>query len=177
MITLQPRRNGPPRPELLEVLESCHERIRRFSGLAGQLARATRETPDSEIADAARSIRDYFAIAFPLHGLDEDLSLIPRLRGADPALDAALDRIEPDHRVLDASVERLVAICGELAAAPATLDAHRESLASVARDLAARLADHLAHEEATLLPAVETRLAPHHSEILAEIRARRAPRE
>lgn len=173
MITLKPRSDSPARPELLDVLEKCHGRMREFSGLAVRLA-AAKDAPAEEIADAARSVHRYFTVAFPLHGEDEEKSLLPRLRGADAAVDEALARIEPEHRILDALVEKVVGICARLKDEPRAHDAVRGELEPAAEALAARLSEHLALEEASFFPAIERLLVPvHGATILAEMRARR----
>src|SRR5688500_10721731 len=81
VIPLRPK--GPVRPELIELLAACHERMRRFVRVAQSVADASPTVPATEVADAAASVHRYFTVAFPLHGIDEEASLIPRLRGRD----------------------------------------------------------------------------------------------
>jgi hypothetical protein len=79
---------GAPRPAAgaVELLLECHERIRHFARLALKLA-GTRDLPPAEVAEAAAAVRRYFAEALPLHAADEEESMMPRLRGRDPAVE------------------------------------------------------------------------------------------
>jgi hypothetical protein len=99
----------------MELLESCHGRMRDFTALAYRLSSAASSTPREEIADVARSIQHYFESSFPAHSLDEEQSLIPRLRALDPAIGEALARIEPEHRELDTVVGTVCRLCATLA--------------------------------------------------------------
>src|SRR5690348_4599251 len=80
----------------VELLLECHERIRTFIALA----RAAGEKPDApaaEIADACTRVERYFSKALPLHVLDEELSVLPRLRGSSPDVDRVLHDMESQH--------------------------------------------------------------------------------
>jgi hypothetical protein len=94
---------------VIEALVACHERIRRFSGLACRLATAERVQPGAP-ADAARDLVRYFATALPLHVTDEDLSITPRLRAMtlSPAVCEALRTMTAQHVEIDRLLEQLV---------------------------------------------------------------------
>ena len=153
-------RRGEGGDVVAQLLE-CHGRIRAQLALAARLAAAP-GAPD--LADAAARVRRYFADALPRHVADEDEELIPRLRGRDPALDAALATMHRDHAGHDAAVARLVAACDAL---------DLPAIAAAAAALDALLTPHLALEEATIFPAIRALPAADHAAIAAAMRARR----
>ena len=63
----------------LELLLGCHQRIRNFTQLASRVA-SGEPASDADVADAARRVHRYHAIALPLHQADEE----QRLRKSDP---------------------------------------------------------------------------------------------
>ena len=74
----------------VELLLGCHARIRTFTALAARLSSAE-PAPEADVAEAARRVRRYHAVALPLHEMDEELSIAPRLqRGAPAELGEAL---------------------------------------------------------------------------------------
>ena len=161
----------PPEDTVVAALEACHERIRRFGGLAERVA--VEAATDAERAEAAAAVVRYFAVALPLHAADEDRSLAPRLVGRDAALDAALARMTADHAEHAAVLDPVVALCRQLAAAPATHAALAPTLAPAAAAMVAAFAAHLALEEAIVFPAVAALPAAVQRELRAEMLARR----
>ena len=171
MIEIGSRRPAPQ--GAVDLLLDCHTRIRTFSRLASRIAEA-RGVAEEEIADSAARVRRYFSVALPLHVADEEESILPRLVGRDPALDAALARMEAEHDGHDEDVGRLIALCGALADAPASLSDLREDLGGVAARLVRAFDEHLRAEEEAVFPALRRLLPPAEREaIFAEIRARR----
>lgn len=168
---------GTPRPseDVVDLLLECHARIRSFSELAVRLGEAASPSP-AEVADAAARVHRYFAEALPLHARDEEESLLPRLAGRDPGVDAALVTMHADHVGHGAVLDPVLALCAELAAAPERHAELAPALARAARLLGAHFEAHLASEEATVFPAI-ARLLPDEERrrIVAELRARRAP--
>jgi iron-sulfur cluster repair protein YtfE (RIC family) len=166
---------GAPRPSegIVELLLECHARIRSFSDLAVRLGEAPAPSP-AEVADAAARVRRYFAEALPLHARDEEESLLPRLAGRDPAVDAALVTMHREHEEHGALLDPVLALCAELAAAPERRPAVAADLARAARPLRAHFEAHLASEEATIFPAV-ARVVPEDDRrrMVEELRARR----
>lgn len=160
--------------DLVGLLGECHVRIRKFTALARQLAAAT-DLPAAEVADAATAVRRYFAEALPLHVADEDLSIVPRLRGRDAAVDAALAAMSEEHVAHEPALARLIALCDALAAAPASLPQVAGELAEVAAGLEASLRAHLEGEERVIFPALRALPAADRAAIVRELRARRAP--
>ncbi len=156
------------------LLLECHQRIRTFAALASRLAAAADAGPD-EVRDAAQRVRRYFAEALPLHAEDEEESILPRLRGRDPALDEALATMAREHREHEAPLARVRAACRTLERDPAALPRVAGPLAAAAAELAAHFDQHLAREEAVIFPAMRRLLpASDDAAVVREMRARRA---
>jgi len=163
----------PPPAGALELLLECHQRIRAFVALARKLATA-RHPAAGEVVEAAGGVRRYFAEALPLHAADEEESMVPRLRGRDPALDGALSVMRREHADHGRRVERVVALCAELAASPERHSALAGRLAEAAEQLERHFAAHLALEEEAIFPALKRALDPAaDARMVAEMRARR----
>ena len=166
-----PRR--PADDEPITLLTACHTRIRSFTGLALRLGEAS-GLAASDVVDAAERVRRYFGEALPLHAQDEEESLAPRLRGRDPALDRALERMAREHLEHGPLLARLIALCVRLEGEPSAHDAVRAELAAVATALSEAMEAHLAAEERDIFPALATALdPPTRARIASEIRARR----
>ncbi len=168
-------RIGSPRPAegIVDLLLDCHARIRSFSQLAVRLGEASGPTP-AEVTDAAAQVRRYFLEALPLHARDEEESIIPRLQGREPAVDADLAAMAREHREHDAPLAVLLEACAQLARDPG----RRAELAAVVRratwDLARHFEVHLVREEAVVFPAMRRLLdAAADGEVVKEIRLRR----
>lgn len=163
-------------PDVVDALIECHERIRRFSAMAVKLAQSPGEEP-ALVSDAASRVHRYFDVALPLHTVDEDESILPRLiERAGDTVRAALETMRAEHREIDAALDEL---------RPRWLDIARDP-ARVADDLATLLARsealfraferHLAAEESTILPAIRQHFTPEeHAAVRREMQARRMP--
>jgi iron-sulfur cluster repair protein YtfE (RIC family) len=165
---------GKPRTAhgIEDMLLECHERIRSFTALALRLA-GPEPAPPSEVADAAERVSRYFTKALPLHALDEEESLLPRLRGHDPAVDRELDAMHAEHAAHGPLLDRVVALCDALHADPGRRAELAPALREVAGALERHFVDHLGREEAVIFPAL-ARLAPElRAQMVAELRARR----
>jgi hemerythrin-like domain-containing protein len=85
------------------MLGDCHRRIERFLAVLVKLASEWRGAAlgEQERAALSASLR-YFREAAPKHTADEEESLFPRMRAADPegarAVFACLDALENEHR-------------------------------------------------------------------------------
>jgi iron-sulfur cluster repair protein YtfE (RIC family) len=155
------------------LLLECHDRIRAFVALAKRLA-ADAGGVARAVADAAGQVRRYFTEALPLHALDEELSIVPRLRGRDAQVDAELETMIGEHRAHERPLAGVLAACEEVARAPERLDAVRADLASAAAELERHFDEHLAREERVIFPAMARLLDPSLDQaIVREIRARR----
>src|SRR5262245_13477398 len=82
--------------DLVDLLLDCHRRIRRFASTARHLADADAVT-DAEAREASAATARYFTVALPLHVRDEEDSIVPRLLGRDPQVDAALREMSRQH--------------------------------------------------------------------------------
>ena len=137
----------------LEMLDGCHDRVRRNCALAARIAEhLERRGADEEAAAAARSVLRYFELAARNHHMDEEHDLFPALLSAAdakerPAVQALVDRLLVEHAML-----------GELWH---DMRAHLELVAegrdaripeALAREFAAAYERHIAFEEAELLP-------------------------
>jgi hemerythrin-like domain-containing protein len=162
------------RPDtLVGRLLDCHDRIRRFSELAVRMG-AAQPIEGEELRDAARDVRRYFVEALPLHVADEEQSLLPRLGGRDPELDAALERMEREHELHEPLVDELITICERLQRSTDPALESRVRLVELGAELAGELARHLEEEESIVFPAIERWLpAREQAEIVAEMAKRR----
>jgi hemerythrin-like domain-containing protein len=158
--------------EPLALLEACHGRIRRFLSLARAVGE--RELPPAEAPEVAGRVVRYFRVAFPLHREDEDRSLLPRLMGREPAVDAALERMRAEHPVVDGQLEPLVQLCEAVQREQGATEARRGALVAMAPEIERAFEAHLLHEEQVLFPAARRILSPEEQVTLrAELRARR----
>jgi hypothetical protein len=171
------RRASPPPAEgeldrLTRAILDCHERIRRFCGLGLALARHT-GAPE-EARAAAGQIRRYFADSLPRHTSDEDESLMPRLVGRDPALDAALALMAGDHERHEPLRVQLVELCASVEGDSLGLGDRREDLHRLTAAFEGCLLPHLAFEERVVVPAMALLGPDDLRSIGDEMRARRA---
>lgn len=161
------------RETLTELLLACHERIRGFSRIACALAERD-DLPEAEVIDAVERCTRYFAEALPLHVRDEEDSVLPRLRGLRPELDAALDAMRAEHADHEPGLRALLEALAALRDAPGEARA-RARLREVALPLGQELEQHLQAEEARVFPAMRELLSPEaEREAIAELRARRS---
>ena len=160
---------------IAELLLECHQRIRSFVERAARLAAAS-NAPETQISDAAGRVLRYFEEALPLHVQDEEQSLLPRLRGHDERVDAALDQMSEEHASHQSGLEKLTGLCRTLAGAPERHSELSSELARVAAELDVEFGTHLRSEEETIIPAIARFLsANEQSEMILELRERRAP--
>jgi iron-sulfur cluster repair protein YtfE (RIC family) len=160
--------------DIVDLLLDCHERIRSMTALARRLAEAE-GLPEAEIVEAADRVRRYFGIALALHARDEDESLVPRLRGKDSQLDAALAEMSREHGEHDEPVARLLAACDVIAEEPGRLAEVAPALGTAARELERHFVVHLEREEKVIFPAIREHLPPTDlARMVEELRARRS---
>lgn len=130
----------------LDVLDACHDRVRRFSHLAVRIAERLQLSGVDEVRDAARSVMRYFDEAGPNHHRDEEEDLLPILLVHAPDVVA---RIRAEHRALEALWadvrKNLEALTLDVPLAQAFAHAYRA---------------HIAFEEAELLPLARRVLDP-----------------
>ena len=143
--------------DALSLLTGCHARIRHFSRMAVALVES-HGAPADEVAEAARQLVRYFTLALPLHVEDEELSLLPRLRGLGAELDARLETMRAEHERIDALLAPQVEAWQALAEAPGRLTTRAAALLPQARELHALFERHLGAEEEHIFPALRTEL-------------------
>lgn len=84
----------------LDMLEACHERLRRSLTLLERLsAHLSAQGADPQAQDAARDVLRYFDLAAPHHHHDEELHLVPLLQGSS-ATQAWAQQVLRDHAQL-----------------------------------------------------------------------------
>jgi iron-sulfur cluster repair protein YtfE (RIC family) len=174
MISIGSRPRGAP-SGFVGMLADCHTRIRRFAALAQRLADERDASPEA-IRDAAHRVQRYFGEALPLHVADEDETVVPRLLGREPELDASLHRMSDEHRGHGDPLAELLELCGRLTREPASHAEVRDRLRAVTAVLVPAFTDHLAHEEEVIFPALASLFAGEpgvEAEMLDELRARR----
>lgn len=160
--------------DVVGLLLGCHQRIRHFCGVARNLGMRA-DLPDAEVRSACDAVLRYFTVALPLHVLDEEQSVLPRLLAHAPGLKPTLQQMESQHARQDPLVEALVDAVTALRAAPQDA-VHRRSVAQAAEALSRDFAEHLVMEEALLFPAIRRELSEAEQlQIRQEQRERRAP--
>lgn len=152
----------------LDMMTACHGRIRDFTSGLGRLA-ALPDPHDPRAPAAAAQCYRYFREGLPLHALDEDVSLAPRLRRHRPGaeVEEALDRIAEEHHRIDAVLDMLLPLLEAVPNAPPRqlLEAHA-ALCEV-------LLPHIAMEEKIIFPACALLSLDDRSVMIREMRARR----
>jgi len=143
--------------DALSLLRGCHAHIRHFSSMAVTLA-GSHGAPAHEVAEAARQLVRYFTLALPLHTEDEELSLLPRLRGRSAELDARLETMHAEHERIVALLAPQVEAWQALAEVPGGLAARAAVLLPEARELQELFERHLEAEEEHIFPALRTEL-------------------
>ena len=140
---------APSIDDPIELLQACHDKVRRFAGLTLRLrAHVAERGPDAQAQEAARSILRYFDMAAPLHHDDEDRDLFPALRSlAQPELTNCIDELQAQHESLGHLWHALrpwlnATAEGQACPPPAEVD-----------EFAAAYPAHAAREEAEIYPA------------------------
>lgn len=134
-----------------ELLDACHERVRRSLALLLRLPpHLRRHGADAAALAAAADVLRYFDIAAPLHHQDEELHVFPALAG-----DPLCQRLLAQHREIEARWQALRAELLQLA----QLDTARlEALSRAATAFAELHAEHLRSEDELVFPQARARL-------------------
>lgn len=140
----------------IELLEACHEKVRRFAKLAQRIALHVEKCGiDSKAQEAAESVLRYFTIAAPLHHQDEEDDLFPALKNLSPAtldedsiknLNSTIQTLESEHVALGLLWSEIENWLRDLVenkphAAPSCLD-----------EFAGKYIDHAEREEKSVYP-------------------------
>ena len=168
LVTLGAKR---PAEGLEGLLLECHERIRSFIDVAGEVGRRL-DLPDDDVKDACTRCARYFAEALPLHVQDEELSLLPRLEGKSAELDLTLQRMHEQHQAHEPQLEELLNVLGNVRERPRD-SRERQRLRAVAERLARELEEHLQLEEKAIIPFLSELSSDMEAKIIHELRARR----
>lgn len=146
----------------IELLEACHEKVRRFAKLAQRIALHIEKSGiDIKAQEAAESVLRYFTIAAPLHHQDEEEDLFPALKNLPLAalgkeqiekLNSSIQELESEHLALSllwSEIENWLKdiIESKPHFVPACLD-----------EFAAKYMDHADREEKSIFP--HARLLP-----------------
>lgn len=88
-----------------EMLDACHERVHRMLALLARLQQHAGVHGWSEqIGQAAVDVMRYFDRAAPHHHDDEERHVFPPLlAGSDPVLHTMVQRLQQDHRDMEAT--------------------------------------------------------------------------
>ncbi len=161
-----------------EMLDACHDRVRRSLDLLARLRSYLRDKGcDDSARQAARDVLRYFDMAAPLHHEDEERHVFPPLlaQTADAPLLALVRQLQRDHVQM---AERWAAARGALQAmGDGQLQAFTPAHGAALDDFAACYADHLRHEDESIYPAARALLdAPAQQAMGREMAARRGAR-
>ena len=169
-----------PRPadhspeDALDLLVSCHNRIRHFTAAASKLAHAQGASHD-EIRMTAAGVYRYFSVSLPLHEADEEETLRPRLDAiGDERVHHALLAMHDQHETIDELIERLLPLLLLAERNPGALDQAGGEMCSITKALEEIFRAHLQLEEEAIFPAIREHLSSDiRAAILAEMQQRR----
>ena len=160
-----------------EMLDACHDRVRRTLELMGKLQNHLQtQGCDDSARQAARDVQRYFDIAAPLHHQDEELHIFPALRerlAEDAPLLALVQRLEQDHREMDAlwNTQVRVSLQALIDGSSPALSPEQEHALQVFRE---RYEQHLALEDEVAYPAARQVVGVSEQQVMGvEMAARR----
>ena len=160
----------------LGMLQDCHRRIERFLHILCTVAgQASGRSLNQEESDAVTAALHYFQEGGRRHNADEEESLFPRLRAAQPGTaQDDLMRLEADHRHTE-QLHRQVEEIYQTWMSASTLDARaQQDLLSATAELERIYTGHIRLEESTVFPHAAQVLTPSAiSAIGSEFQARR----
>lgn len=146
-----------------EMLGACHERIERMLGLLTKLQQHVLVHGwDEGVASAARDVMRYFDLAAPLHHEDEERHVFPPLlAGEDAVLRGVVQRLQQDHRDMEAAWVAARAALASVTQAPPAGWVHFSPPEEVTLISFAHLHErHLREEEGLVYPAAQAGLLP-----------------
>ncbi|MBI3531269.1 MAG: hemerythrin domain-containing protein [Burkholderiales bacterium] len=142
-----------------EMLEACHDRVRRSLTLLGKLVEyVAAHGHDAQSRSAAADVLRYFDLAAPLHHLDEETHVFPLLlEQGDAAVREAVQSLQKDHVAMGHLWLRLrmALLDWRDAETPAALTASTRADAANFSDL---YTGHLKTEEGLVFPQARARL-------------------
>ena len=164
----------PGREDAVTLLLACHDRIRHFTGLADRLARNP-GSPARDRQDAAGAVLRYYQVALPLHEVDENESIYPRLhKNLPPGYLAANESMVQQHTAIDALVAELLPMWQAIADNPEAQTRVSDELRDRVKQLQQLWTTHLRLEEQDVVPAMRAFLSEQALRAIeAEMRVRR----
>ena len=162
----QPRERADP----ILMFLSFHTRIRAALTTLEDLAEGGTHGGSTH---KARALVDFFEGPLAWHDLDEEGSLLPRLRGVEhpPRLERMLDTCSATHRAMGEVIEDLLPCLRDIAR---TGIVDRERLIDAARRMRTLLEPHLKLEEQEVLPLARLLLSERDLDDIAEEMERRS---
>jgi hemerythrin-like domain-containing protein len=154
-----------------EMLDACHERVRRMLRLLQRLQQHLVEHgTDAAARDAATDVMRYFDRAGPEHHEDEERHLFPRLAiSTDPTLRALVNRLQDEHLAMERQWARLR---GDLLAVRAGQPVSAEAPARWAA-FVALYGTHIEAEDGIAYPAARALVATHEAAAMGREMAQR----
>jgi hemerythrin-like domain-containing protein len=144
--------------EPFEMLEACHQRLRRMLALLARLrAHLGAHGSDAQAQQAARDVMRYFDMAAPQHHRDEELHVFPPLLARhDAAIASIVERLQREHLEMESRWQEARKVLALVAGG----EVKRLEPADAARlDAFAGLYDaHLRNEEGVAFPAAQALL-------------------
>ena len=144
------------------MLGACHERVERMLALLARLQHHVLVRGwDESVANAARDVMRYFDQAAPLHHEDEELHVFPPLlAGGDAVLRHVVQRLQQDHRDMEAAWVAARAALASVTQAPPAGWAHFSAPEEATLTGFTRLYDrHLRDEDGLVYPAARAGLS------------------
>ncbi len=158
-----------------EMLQACHERVRRSLALLDRLVRhIDHKGHDGPSRTAAADVLRYFDLAAPLHHQDEEINVFPVLLAQHSAEMARLvDMLRGDHArmgTLWAALREPLERWSQAGAQDRISESTRDTIAA----FRAIYATHLQMEEGVVFPAAQALMdAPSQRQIGQQMQARR----
>lgn len=153
-----------------EMLGACHERVERMLGLLVKLQHHMSVYGwDESVASAARDVMRYFDQAAPLHHKDEEHHVFPPLlAGDDAVLRRVVQRLQQDHRDMEAAWVAARSVLTTVTRPPPPGWAHFSAPEEATLIGFARLYDrHLQEEDGLVYPVAQTCLTPEALQIMS----------
>ncbi|MGC9199842.1 MAG: hemerythrin domain-containing protein [Acidobacteriaceae bacterium] len=138
----------------LGMLQDCHRRIERFLHLLCLVAEQAsgRSLTPEECAAISASLQ-YFQQAGLRHNADEEASVFPRLRAADPDHSQVnLARLERDHRRTESLHQRVESLYRRWMETSALSSQEQQALLSATSELRSIQTAHIQLEESIIFP-------------------------
>lgn len=136
----------------IELMMDCHRRIENFLSVLQKVAAHYAGQPlDTQGREALETALNYFRSAAPRHTADEEESLFPRMRQIDDSeikqAMVEIDRLEADHRKVEAAHARLDALGRQWFSDDALAEGLFAEFLGLLDELAAAYGEHISIED------------------------------